>query len=226
MANNSIKTAPNTRSPLVGKDGKNRTGVSLSTNILIYAGTTPVGAIQKIDIDEARPSIKQVDEVGTDGHIDSCPTGSVNVTGSCERIRFNRLRMAEAFGRGFIHVAAQQYPFDLYIYDIQNVDPPSAFDSGAPTALTGVITTVIKNVWIKNIRYSYSATEWVIADSMSWEAETIYSYMDNEQNVAQGGATGISYYNNEFERQADRGDRRGALDAPGLINLLNWSDAS
>lgn len=226
MANNSIKTAPNTRSPLVGKDGKNKTGVSLSTNILIYAGTTPVGAIQNINISESRGSIKQIDEVGTDGHIDSVPSGSVNVTGRCKRIRFNRLRMAEAFGRGFIHVAAQQYPFDIYIYDIQNANSDDNITNVSST-MSGVITTVLKNVWIKSISYDYSNSEWVIADDMDWEAETIYSYMGPETNVADGGVEEIPFYSNKFERAADRGDRRGALDAPGLINLLTWSsDAS
>ena len=135
----------------------NKTSTAVSTNILIMVGNQAVGAIQKLDINEVR-EIKMVDEVGTDGHIDSVPVKSTDITGSCSRVRFDKLRIAEAFSRGFIHVASQAYPFDIMIIDKQKRDPNSQ------------IATVIKNVWISKINYTYQVSEWIITDQMDWKA--------------------------------------------------------
>src|SRR5580692_1747947 len=112
---------PQTGSILQG-NGYNTTDTAISTNILIAvrtpSGYSPVGAVQSMAISEKR-SIKMIDEVGTDGHIDSVPNQSTNVTGSCQRVRFDRLRIAEAFSRGFIHAASQVYPFDIVVMDKQ-----------------------------------------------------------------------------------------------------------
>jgi hypothetical protein len=209
-----MATAPNTNSTLSYPNGANKTSTAISTNILITvrtpAGPVPVGAIQSMDINESR-NIKMIDEVGTDGHIDSVPNQSTNITGDCTRVRFDRLRIAEAFDRGFIHVASQIYPFDIVIFDKQKL------------AVGLQISTTIKNVWIKSIAYTYSSTDWVITDKMSWEAETIYSILNNGSNtpVAQGGEIGLAFSNIQIERNTDTGlnGRRGSLDSPGLIDL-------
>jgi hypothetical protein len=209
-----MATAPNTNSTLSYPNGANKTSTAISTNILITvrtpAGPVPVGAIQSMDINESR-NIKMIDEVGTDGHIDSVPNQSTNITGDCTRVRFDRLRIAEAFDRGFIHVASQIYPFDIVIFDKQKL------------AVGLQISTTIKNVWIKSIAYTYSSNDWVITDKMSWEAETIYSILNNGSNtpVAQGGEIGLAFSNIQIERNTDTGlnGRRGSLDSPGLIDL-------
>jgi hypothetical protein len=205
-----MANAPNTKSTLTFGSGDNKTSTSLSTNILILVGNTPVGAVKTLSITETR-SIKQIDELGTDGHIDSCPTKSTDISGSCERIRFDRLRISEAFSRGFIHVASQAYPFDIVIIDRQKSD------------IASQISTVIKNVWIKNISYSYNSDEWVISEKMDWEAERIYSILTSGSGVpvAQGGERGIKYNNVNIERIADTGymGQGGSLDASGLIDL-------
>src|SRR5574337_1824564 len=95
--------APNTGSTLTFDTGKNKTSTGISTNILIMVGNTAVGAIQSLSVSERR-GIKMIDEVGTDGHVDSVPNVSTNITGTCQRVRFDRLRVAEAFSRGFTHV--------------------------------------------------------------------------------------------------------------------------
>ena len=95
-------------------DGRNITRTHLSTNIYIAVDELPVAAVSSLSVDEKR-SLKMVDEVGTDGHIDSAPSQSTNITGSCKRTRFAGKRIAEAFRRGFIHVAAQRIPFDIQI---------------------------------------------------------------------------------------------------------------
>jgi hypothetical protein len=209
-----MANAPNTGSTLTYPNGANKTSTAISTNIIITvrtpAGPVPVGAVQSMAISEKR-SIKMIDEVGTDGHIDSVPNQSTNITGTCQRVRFDRLRIAEAFDRGFIHVASQIYPFDIVIFDKQKL------------AVGLQISTTIKNVWIAGIDYTYQVSDWVITDSMTWEAETIYSILNNGSNtpVAQGGEIGLAFSNIPIERQTDTGlnGRRGSLDAPGLIDL-------
>jgi hypothetical protein len=217
-------TAPNTQSTLALPNGVNKTSTAVSTNIIIYVNETPVGAVQQLRINETR-QIKMIDELGTDGHIDSVPTKSTDIKGSCERIRFDRLRIAEAFSRGFVHVASQVYPFDIVIIDKQKRDQGSQ------------ISTVIKNVWITNISYTYSANDWVISDSMDWEAETIFSILNGGMSpsggggapVATGGERGIKYLNDpsvNIERLVDTGSggRRGSLDAAGLIDIGSSGD--
>lgn len=203
-----MANAPNTGSTL-DFDGKNKTSTSISTNIIIMVENIPIGAIQTISVNEAR-EVRFINEIGTDGHIDSVPTSSVNISGDCNRIRFDRLRITEAFGRGFIHLASQTYPFDITIFDKQKANKAEQ------------ITTVIKNVWIKSLGTTYSATDWIIAESMSWEAEAIYSYMGtNYNNVAVGGERKNPVSIIDIERQTDIGlnGRRGSLDASGLIDL-------
>lgn len=196
---------PQTGSILTRPDGTNRTGVALSTQILIKVNSTPVGAIQTLSVREQR-TITMVDELGNDGHIDSSPTKSTDISGSCRRVRFDRLRASEAFGRDFLHVHSQRIPFDIDIYDFW----------GGNT--TSPIITTIKNVWIGNISYDYQVDSWLIFDTMEWSAETIYSSI-NGQNAATGGERGAAIMQiNNTERLADVGKTRGTMDAPDLIH--------
>jgi hypothetical protein len=225
--------APNTGSTLYGTAAGsqiNKTSTAISTNIIIMVNDRAVGAIQRMNVDEKR-SIKMIDEVGTDGHIDSVPNMSTNITGTCERIRFDRLRVAEAFSRGFVHAASQVYPFDIVILDKQK------------RAQGNQISTVIKEVWIAGISYVYQASDWIITDTMTWEAETIFSFLNNgsagtgaPSPVAQGGEIGVVHMGagqfgnttiisgdgvTNIEQLVDTGSngRRGSLDASGLIDI-------
>jgi hypothetical protein len=199
---------PQTQSIIENANGSNRTGTALSTHIVIRVGLNPVGAIQNIDIKEDR-TVTPIDEVGTDGHIDSAPTKSTNISGTCRRIRYDRLRVAEAFSRGFIHAKSQRVPFDIDIFDKWNGDNEN------------MIVTTIKNVWITGIDYAYAADNFLITDNMSWMAEDISSTIQGG-NAAVGGARGLILQTDSegIEQQTDRGMRRGALDAPGLINAV------
>lgn len=225
-----MANAPNTQSTLTLPNGVNKTSTALSTNILVMVNGQAVGAIQSLQITEAR-GIRMIDEVGTDGHIDSSPNVSTNITGNCQRIRFDRLRIAEAFGRGFIHAQSQVYPFDIVILDKQKRDQGSQ------------ISTVIKNVWIREINYTYQVSDWIITDTMNWEAETIFSVLNGGSSsipggvpVAVGGERGIKHFGagpngvgnivsgdgiTNVEQLADTGSggRRGSLDASGLIDI-------
>lgn len=227
-----MSTAPNTGSTTSVNGTVNKTSTGISTNIIIMVNNTAVGAIQSMSISEKR-SIKMIDEVGTDGHIDSVPNQSTNITGSCQRVRFDRLRITEAFSRGFVHVASQVYPFDIVILDKQK------------RASNLQISTVIKNVWISGIDYTYQSNDWVITDTMTWEAENIYSILNggSAQPVAVGGERGVTHMGGNqngtvstisgtdgnivnIEQLVDTGanGRRGSLDAAGLIDLGSSGD--
>ena len=197
---------PNTGSTLLGPNGANKTSTGISTNIVIKVGPNTVGAVQELSITENR-SISMVDEVGTDGHIDSVPNKSTDISGNCSRIRFDRMRIAEAFSRGFVHVAAQRVPFDIVIIDNWNGDGNAS------------LITTIKNVWIEQLSYAYRVSDWVITDQMSWKAETIYTTLANG-NAAIGGERHMTLAVDPIEQSTDVGGRRGSLDAPGLLQAF------
>jgi hypothetical protein len=210
-------TYPNTGSTL-DANGVNKTSTAISTNILITVGPNPVGAVQRLTIQERR-AIRMIDEIGTDGHIDSVPNQSTNITGTCERIRFDRMRIAEAFGRSYLHAKSQRFPFDIVIIDNWNGNPLNPGDNSA------AIITTIKNVWIGEISYGFQANDWIITDTMNWEAETIYSHLGSGKTpAAQGGERAmqlaLSSPTSDIEQSADIGGRRGALDATGLLRAF------
>ena len=199
----------NTKSVFTDSQNNNRTGTHLSTNIVIKVDNYIVGAVQSLNINESR-DVQMISEVGTDGHIDSAPSKSTEISGSCTRIRFNKQRIAEAFARGFVHVHSQRIPFDMEIHDFFHTNDRS-----------NSIITIVKNVWITNISCDYSATDWVISDKMDWKAEAIRSILNNN-NVVTSVANGQdgTIYLNQFEQEADRGVYRGAMDAAGVLNAF------
>jgi hypothetical protein len=201
---------PQTGSVIQTATGANTTQTAISTNIVISVGPNTVGAVQELNIDESR-RIMMINEVGTDGHIDSVPNESTNITGTCRRIRFNKMRVAEAFSRSYVHVHSQRFPFDIVVIDQWNGSDNNA------------LITTIRNVWIKRINTRYQAGDWVIADDMDWEAETIYTTLANGPS-ATGGVQNIPLAilspTSDIEQAADTGGRRGALDAPGLLTAF------
>jgi hypothetical protein len=211
-------TYPHTGSQLTDA-GRNVTRTGVSTNIIIQVDGNPIGAIQSLSINEAR-NIQMIDEVGTDGHIDSVPNKSTNINGSCKRVRFDNLRVASAFSRGFVHVCAQRIPFDIVVLDIFAADED---DADGFNGSDNVITTVIKNVWIKSIKVDYSSQDFVVSENMDWEAEHIYSYLGQGSSAASAPeARQLQVIDNDaFEKAADTGKRRGALDAAGLIKVID-----
>jgi hypothetical protein len=197
---------PQTGSILTAEGGRNQTRTGVSTNIIIEVDGNAVGAIKQLSVNENR-TVAMIDEVGTDGHIDSVPQKSTDIQGSCQRTRFDNLRIASAFSRAYIHVAAQRIPFDIVIKDTFASDDPGSF-----------LITTIKNVWITKITTNYRADDFVIVEDMDWSAEHIYTTLGSSNAVIiNGERPGTIIDVNEFERAADRGDRRGALDAAGLL---------
>jgi len=191
-----------------------RTATHLSTNIYLAVNGIQLAAVQSLQVNEER-GLKMIDEVGTDGHIDSAPNVSTNITGTCNRVRFDGQRIAEAFQRGFVHVHAQRIPFDIEVHDnFQGADDDS------------IIVTTIRNVWIQSIRYTYQVSDFVIVEDMIWQAESIESVRQsgaavvgpvNNRGIPMSGASTL----NPYETSADVGKYRGALDAPGLLDAFN-----
>jgi hypothetical protein len=225
-----MANAPNTGTTLTD-NGVNKTSVALSTNIIVMVHNTVVGAIKSLTINEKR-GIQMIDEVGTDGHVDSAPKSSTDISGSCTRVRLDRLRIAEAFGRGYTHVSAQVYPFNIVILDKQKRERDNQ------------ITTVIQNVWMNGIDYTYSSDDWIISDTMTWQAERIYSFLNGGRPVAVGGELGIKHMGGlssnpngspsivsgdgitNIEQLVDTGNagRGGSMDAAGLIDIGSSGD--
>lgn len=199
----------NTNTVLTDQNGNNRTATHLSANIIIKAGDYIVGAIQEMSVNENR-DVKMINEVGTDGSIDSAPTKSAEYSGSCNRVRYDRMRIAEAFNRSFVHVGSQRIPFDIEVHDIF-----------ADSDENNAVITVYKNVWITEISFSYNANDWIITDKMNWKCETAFSIIAGK-SVVSAVANGQSgnLILNSFEQAADRGEFRGAIDAAGLLNAF------
>jgi hypothetical protein len=110
-------------------------------------------------------------------------------------------------------------------------------------ALGNQISTVIKNVWISGLDYTYQASDWVITDNMTFEAENIFSTLANGNGLpaAQGGEINVKHMGAglngivnvisgtngsiiNVEQIVDTGGGRGSMDAAGLIDI--GSDAS
>lgn len=201
----------NTNSTL-SSGNNNTTSVDLSTNIIIKVGNVRVGAIKTISVNETR-EIAMITELGHDGVIDSVPKSHTMISGRITRIRFDKLRLFEAFGRGFVHLKSQRYPFDIEIIDRNEND-----DSNK-------IITTVKNVWFSSLNYTLSDSDWIIAEDSDYKAETIFS-TKNGGNVATGGKINVPYYTNIVERVVDSGDIRGSMSAGDLINLLTNGESS
>ena len=200
---------PQTGSQLYNDDGSNRTGTSLSTMIVVLVNNNPVGAIQTLSISERR-SVKMIPEIGLDGFVDSAPNQATEISGNCTRVRLDRMRATEAFSRGFIHLASQRIPFDIQI-----------IDRFVGASMDEAIVTMVRNVWLTDVSTDYSASDYVIADKISWKAEQIFSYIQgNGSAAATGGTRGMPLQIDSVERSTDIGGRRGSLDAPGLISAV------
>lgn len=199
----------NTNTSLTDSQGNNQTKTHLSTNIIIKVDGNVISTVQDIDYEE-RADIKKVPEVGTDGFVDIVRNSNVNVSGTCSRIRWGGMRIAEAFSRGFLHVGSQRIGFDIEFQDI--------FISNDAT---NAIITTLSNCWISSISTAYAAGEFVITDKMNFEARGISSVL-NSGNVVQAVANGRQFpiILNQFEQEADRGAFTGALDAAGLMNAF------
>ena len=202
-----------TGSVYMGGDGShNGTFTGLSTFITIRVGAMTVGAVQSIAITEAR-QITPIDEVGTDGHIDSAPSKSTDITGTCTRIRFNGLRLTEAFGCDYLHIHSQRIPFNIDIAD-----------SWQGTA--NVVITTLQNVWFNNINYTYANSNWIVTETANFMAERIYTTVSGKK-ASTGGMISAKTRLDTIEENSDTGGF-GNMSVTGTAGLYAdyWSNVT
>jgi hypothetical protein len=190
--------------PKTGSTLQSNISTGLSTQIVVKVGSDTVGALQQLEVRQNRPLARLV-ELGTDGVLEIVPQQKTDVSLTVRRIVFDRLRITEAFERGYINIKAQRLPFDILVIDQSGGDGENA------------ITHHYINCWFQDISTPYSAENYIITESATIWAEDVSSRLGSNSNVAQGGARDMTPQIEPIERETDLGGRRGTLDAPGLI---------
>lgn len=200
--------------PTSGSTLTSSISTGLSTQIIVKVGTETVGAIQNLSITQGR-NIERVKEVGLDGVLELVPNQATTYEIRVTRVVFDRLRLPEAFARGFINIKSQLVPFDIEIIDRTNGENE------------GSVVHKLVNCWFSNYNPAYKSDNYIIQEEATILCEDIISTLGNsEANAAQGGSRGINFETNARERATDRGsggtDRgggfRGTLDVADLIN--------
>jgi len=206
---------PNTHSVLdgVGDFAGSKTRTGLSTQIVVYVGTEPVGAIQSFQETQARTN-KRISEVGTDGVIEIVPQAPGQVTLTVQRVVFDGLSLPQAFSRGFKNIHAQRIPFDIMVID--------KF-TGTGESNSGAIVTTYHNCWFSNLSKTYQVSDYTIIENANIDCEFVSSERDGQPvaSTTAGGQRDIRAPDvDAIEQLADQGHsgRRGALDFPGLIS--------
>ncbi len=189
-----------------GSGGSTRTG--LSTQVVVYVNGEPVGAIQSFQETQTRP-LKRIGEVGTDGFIEIVPQSQTQINLTVNRIVFDGLSLPESFARGFRNIHAQRIPFDIVVIDkFTGVDKRS-------------VVTTYHNCFFASLGKTYSASDYVITENATVQAEYMTSDRGDKPVVESQGVGGSREIGNKqvdpIEKRADAG-RRGSLDVAGLIN--------
>ena len=191
--------------PATGSTLTSNISTGLSTQIVIKVGSDTVGAVQTLNVNQTRNLIRVV-EIGLDGTLEIVPQQRAEVTINVTRVVFDRLRLSEAFARGFVNIKSQRLPFDVLI-----IDRTLGSDNNA-------VTHTYTNCWFQNYTTPYNADNYIISETgMIW-AEDVSSRFGASGNAAQGGARDMKPQIETIERAADRGERRGTMDAPGIVD--------
>lgn len=202
--------------PLTGSTLNSSISAGLSTQILIKVDNEPVGAIQSINITQNR-GLQRIPEVGLDGILEIVPNKATEYSATITRIYFDRLRLPEAFKRGFINIKSQLIPFDIQIMDRTNGDNE------------GLVVHTLENCWFSAYSPRYQAENFIIQEEATIWIEDIRTTLGNSQSSAvTGGARGIIPQTDTFgrERATDAGagglnpgsGYRGTMDVSNLIN--------
>jgi len=191
--------------PKTGSTLQSSVSTGLSTQIVVKVGSDTVGALQSIEVRQSR-QLTRVVELGLDGVLEIVPTKCAEVQLSVQRVVFDRLRLPEAFERGFLNIKSQRLPFDILVIDQMGGDGELA------------VTHTYTNCWFQDYSTPYKADNYIITESATIWAEDISSRLGSSANAAQGGSRDMKPQIEQIEREADLGNRRGVLDAPGLIS--------
>jgi hypothetical protein len=132
-----------------------------NTTILIKIGNEIVGAVQTTTINWHRDITHIKDDNGI--IIDSIP-GATTLTGESGYVRFDRNHIEKIFNSAYVSKQSQVMPFDMEI-----------LYKSAQKIRT------IRNVWITDLPFSYTANNHIITHRMRWEAETMMTTEDHNE---------------------------------------------
>lgn len=202
--------------PTTGSTLRSNISTGLSTQLLIKIENETVGAVQSLSITHNR-GLFRVPEIGLDGFLEIVPNKPTEYQATVTRIVFDRLRLPEAFKRGFINIKSQLLPFDIQIIDRTNGD-----DEGA------VVHTLV-NCWFQSYNPKYNAGDFIVQEDATILFEDIRTTLGTSQNTAViGGARGIQpqtdTYGRETATDAGAGGAvpgagyRGTLDVANITN--------
>lgn len=212
MATSTIPTNtynfPNTNTTI----NPSSTSSGLSTQIVVKINGNPVGALQKLDVEQSR-QLTRIKEIGTDGVVEIVPTQATEYHLTCERIVFDQLRLPEAFSRGFRFIGAQRIPFDIEIYDVSNATTFNATDTSA-----GVVVMTFVGCWFEKYTTPYQADNYLITETATIQAETGYVSSGNTPVTVRNPADTFQLDDVELATNVGQGGRRGSLDVSGLLN--------
>jgi len=194
--------------PQTGSNLSGTISTGLSTQIVVKVDNKPVGAIQSLTINQKR-NIQRVKEVGLDGILELVPNQPAEYDITVDRIVFDKIRMTEAFQRGFINIKSQLVPFDIDIID--------------NTAGGDGIVHTLKRCWFSAYSPKYTANDFIISQSATILCEDIGTTLGtSDKFVAQGGIKpGYSTGGSSREQDADIGKRRGSMDELGIYKITD-----
>lgn len=203
---------------------QSRTNSGLSTQILIKINKQTVGAIQSFSVTQNR-QLKAIQEIGTDGQIEVVPSSATTFDLSIDRMVFDGLSLPEAFARSFKLINAQRVPFDIEVFDLKGIAPTASFDVSADAQADGTEVLVYHNCWFKSLTTPYSAGDYTIVEKATITAETAYITKPGAPSVTRPG-TSIQTDDKGIEAMVNRGNRRGAMDAGGILkSILNTQNS-
>lgn len=194
--------------PTTGSTLGSKIQTGLSTQIVVLVENEPVGAIQKLSITQSR-SLYRAHELGLDGILEIVPQSSTTFEASIERIVFDRLRLPEAFKRGFVNIKSQLIPFDIEIIDRTGGD----IDTGAE------VVSKLVNCWFSSYNPSMNADNFIISENANIWFEDIQTFYGNGTSLSSSsrGLRGIAPTTLPREGDTDRGTYRGTMDVANII---------
>jgi len=194
--------------PYTGSSLAGAINTGLSTQILVKVDNVTVGAIQSLEIRHSR-ALERVKELGTDGILEIVPNRATEYTVTVTRIVFDKMRLPEAFARGFVNIKSQLIPFDIVIIDKSNGADPSTF-----------VTHILSRCWFTGYNPKYDATSFIISESAELWCEDISTTLGTSaENGAIHGNFVTENHETEFEADRGAGGRRGTMDVPGIFDI-------
>lgn len=184
-----------------------RINSGLSTQIVIKVNNVPVGAIQRLAINQNR-DLHRWEEIGTDGIVEIHPKGATKITITVDRVVFDGLRLTESFARGFINIQSQRIPFDVEI-----IDKSELMDG------RNAIVHTFHNCWFNQYNPQFRADSFIVSETAQLWCEYVTTTRDSLSAVY-GGIRKINYEYDTIERSTDINGKRGRYEKSNVGDPL------